>query len=193
MPDLLWETAPVATKPKNYRAPSWSWASLDRRIDWPLWQVFSSCGRCYIYCTVLDVQTTPVGLDPYGGVKDGFLNVREVFEKMTVVWVGGDKSQHPWRFYRQGKEIGNVNLDVESNVIQLHGRENIYQALLVAECNSCDESKTLIRGLLLEKNGRKRENHDDVERVGTSTLFSGVMPGLLGVWNSDAEDVILIV
>lgn len=196
MHDLFWQTAAVAIKPKNYRAPSWSWASLDGRIDWPLWRVFSSCSKCRTYCTVLDVQTTPAGLDPYGAVKDGFLKVRGNLQEMRVVRVDGDNSQRPWRLYHQGQEIGDVNLDMESNVIQVHGRENMYHGLIVAECRGVEERRTLIRGLLLEKNGGKREGYDEFERVGTFTLYSSVMPGLynsLGVSNSDAEVVIMIV
>jgi hypothetical protein len=196
MHDLFWKTVAIATKPKKYRAPSWSWASLDGRITWPLWRVFLSCSKCSMYCTVLDAQTTPVGLDPYGAVKDGFLKVRGVIEEMKVMWVSGDKSKHPWRLYYKGGEIGNVNLDIESDASQVHGRENIYQALLVAQCKMCEGSKTLIRGLLLEKNGRKRENYDEFERVGTFALFSGVIPGQygsLGIWDRDAKQVIMIV
>ncbi|KAF8852840.1 HET-domain-containing protein [Acephala macrosclerotiorum] len=203
--DLFWQTVtiptepkrcPITTKPKKYRAPSWSWASFDGRINWPLQRVLLTCSKCSIYCTILDAQTTLVGLDPYGAVKDGFLKVRGVFEEMKVMWVGGDRSQHPWRLYHEGGEIGNVNLDMESDTIQVHGQENIYQALLVAGCKSFKESSTIIRGLLLKKNGRKRENYDEFERVGTFALFSGVVPGQygnLGIWNSDAEQVIMIV
>jgi hypothetical protein len=200
MHDLFWQTCAIATKPttkpKKYRAPSWSWASLDGRINWPLSQVFLSCDECSVYCTVLDARVTPVGLDPYGAVKDGFLKIRGVLEEMKVVWVGGDRSQHPWRLYHKEGEIGNANLDMESETIQVHGRENIYQALLVAKCKSGEKSKTLIRGLLLEKNGCKREDCDEFERVGTFALFSDFIPGQygsLGVWNRDAEQVMMIV
>lgn len=80
-----------------------------------------------------------------------------------------------------------MSLDTETDVIQAHDREHIYQGLFVAGCKSSEESEPLIRGLLLEKDDHKRENYDEVERVGTLTLFSGVMSGLydsLGAWNS---------
>lgn len=194
--DLFWQTAAIATKSKTYRAPSWSWASLDGRINWPSWRFYSSCNKCSMYCTMLHVQTTPAGLDPYGAVKDGFLKVQGALEEVEVVWVGGDRSQHPWRLHHKGKKIGNVNLDIESDDMKVHGQENIYQALLMAKCMNWKESKTFIRGLLLERNGRERENHTEFERVGTFTLFSSITPGQYGgfdVWDSDTERVILIV
>jgi hypothetical protein len=142
------------------------------------------------------MQTTFVGLDPYGAIKDGFLKVRGVIEELKVMWVGGDRSQHPWRLYREGGEIGNANLDMESDTIQVHGRENIYQALLVAGCKSSEESDTITRGLLLKKNSRKRESYDEFERVGIFALFSDVIPGQYGnpgICDKDTEQVIMIV
>jgi hypothetical protein len=196
--DLFWQTVAVATKPKNYRAPSWSWASLDGRINWPFWRSDSTCNnKCTIYCTVLDAQTTPVGLDLYGAVKDGFLEVQGVLEEVKVVRVGEEGPQHSWRLAHKGREIGNVNFDIESDDIRLHWAENIYQAMLVARCDDREDGKAPARGLLLEKNGRKRENHDEVERVGTFTLFSSVIPGRDGSLSIDsdknAEQVVVIV
>jgi hypothetical protein len=77
MHDLFWETVYIAIKPKKCRAPSWSWASLDGRINWPL---------CAFSFRVVSVAcTTSVDLDPYGAVKDGFLKVQGVFEEMKIV------------------------------------------------------------------------------------------------------------
>ncbi|KAF8846586.1 hypothetical protein BDZ45DRAFT_541413, partial [Acephala macrosclerotiorum] len=73
--DLFRKTVGVATKPKNYRAPSWSWASLDGRITRPSWEHDSVSEDCSMRCTILDVQTTPSGLDPYGAVEDGLLKI----------------------------------------------------------------------------------------------------------------------
>jgi hypothetical protein len=195
--DLFWQTAAVVTKTKKYRAPSWSWASVDGRINWPFWRVGSTCSKCSMYCSVLDAQTTLVGLDPYGAVKDGFLKVQGILEEVKVKRVGRRASQHSWRLSYKRGEIGYVNLDIESDDIRLHWSENIYQAIIVARCNSGEDGKAPIRGLLLEKNGRKREDHDEFERVGTFTLFSSVIPGEYGslgvVSDKNEQQVIVIV
>jgi hypothetical protein len=196
MHDLFWEPLTTMTSPKKYRAPTWSWASLDGRIKWLPWTDLLYCTRCIMYCTVLDAQTVPAGLDRYGAVKDGFLKIRGVIKEMKVRWSGeknmGKNLRYAWRLNHEGKAIGESNLDMEGNRVQIHGREKIYQALLVAGCNG----KTRTRGLLLEKNGRKREDHDEFERVGTFVLFSDVTIGehwSEGIWNRDAEQVIMIV
>jgi hypothetical protein len=195
--DLFWKTVAAATKPRDYRAPSWSWASVDGRINWPLWRGFSASSKCIMYCTVLDAQTTPVGLDPYGAVKDGFLKVHGTLEDVKLRQVTREGSQHSWRLTYQEEEIGYANLDIESEDIRLHWRENIYQAILMAKCESWEEDRTLIRGLLLEKSGRKRESHDEFERVGTFALFSSVIPSQDGslsrVPDKNEEQVIMIV
>jgi hypothetical protein len=191
---LFWQTVSTAIRPKEYLAPSWSWASLDGRVYWPLNRVFKSCNECCMYCTILDAKTTPVGLDPYGAVKDAFLKVRGVLEEMQVIWVDGRR--YPWRLCHEGGEIGNASLDTEDDTIQVHPSEHVYQALLVAECKSPNERKPSARGLLLKKNGRKREGCEEFERVGTFALFSGVTPGRdgsLGIWDIDAEQLLMIV
>jgi hypothetical protein len=189
--DLFWKTVTVATKHKKYRAPSWSWASVDGRINWPYWRASSLCSKCILYWTVLDAQTTPVGLDPYGAVQDGFLKVRGILEDVKVMQFIREGSQHSWRLTYREEQIGYVNLDIESEDIRLHWRENIYQAIIVAKCI------TSIRGLLLEKNGRKRDNNDEFERVGTFTLFSSVIPGegssSLDVFSDKKEEQVIVI
>lgn len=193
--DLFWQTTAGVTepkRPKKYRAPSWSWASLDGSINWPYGPLSSSCSECKMFCSVLDVRTTPMGLDPYGAVKDGFLKVRGVYEQVDVRLIGGDRYQHPWRLHHQGKEIGHVNLDIETDGMRVRDRENLYSALLVSHCKSREDSKPLVRGLLLEKNGRKRQGHNEFERVGIFTLFQDVMWDR-DVLNGDAEEMVMIV
>ncbi|CZR67815.1 uncharacterized protein PAC_17714 [Phialocephala subalpina] len=188
--DLFWATKGVATKPKNYRAPSWSWASLDGRIVWPYWQHDSKCAECIMRCTVLDVRTAPSGLDPYGAVKDGVLKVQGALAEMKVAWVSYDGFQHTWRLIQEGKYIGRANVDIESEELKIGGQAT-YQALLVALCTLSEDSNSgLTRGLLLEKNGRKRGDDDEFERVGTFDLYDDAPQG---IWESHAEGTIVII
>jgi hypothetical protein len=56
-----------ATTPTEYRAPSWSWASLDAPI------IFIPLTYGNLVATVIDCETTPSGSDMYGRVKAGKL------------------------------------------------------------------------------------------------------------------------
>ena len=71
---LLWFVDSLAglalPRPRPYRAPSWSWASVDGQV----------VGGDYrendgILITVLDVGVTPVGTDSTGQIKDGFIRL----------------------------------------------------------------------------------------------------------------------
>ncbi|USP82142.1 hypothetical protein yc1106_09416 [Curvularia clavata] len=81
--DLLWRVnktdLPNAARPTEYRAPSWSWASVDAPISyWPA----SFCSRTYAdkaKCwTIIRAETTRAGLDPTGEVSAGVLKVEAV-------------------------------------------------------------------------------------------------------------------
>jgi len=57
-------------RPKEYRAPTWSWASIDSHI------LFNELSFKHIVAEVIECQTTPSGVDPYGRVSGGFLKIR---------------------------------------------------------------------------------------------------------------------
>lgn len=189
--DLFWHPSEPPTKPEGYRAPSWSWASLDGRFRWPSFVLDASCNKCIMYCNILEAKTVPLGLDPYGAVEDGFLKVHGILEEVKAVRQRGSGYQNWWRLLHREKEVGNASLAME-----VHCREVQYQALLVARCNSLEENKSLARGLLLEKNGRKRENLDEFTRVGTFTLFSSVVPSTQGSFSAydmnEGRDILII-
>ena len=55
----------------EYRAPSWSWASLDARVKFPSpLQHGSMCAEC------IDVQIEPAAIHPFGKVKSGSIKLR---------------------------------------------------------------------------------------------------------------------
>jgi hypothetical protein len=68
--DLCWQAISRTTrKPLRYRAPSWSWASLDGSILWMDREVSE-------LLKLVDYSITPVGLDPFGQIADGWILVR---------------------------------------------------------------------------------------------------------------------
>lgn len=64
---LKGEVIGEARKPAEYRAPSWSWASIDAPVR------FITLAYKDLVARVVKCETTPSGIDPYGRVKDGRL------------------------------------------------------------------------------------------------------------------------
>jgi hypothetical protein len=68
---LLWETHPesimgrtFSQRPKKYRAPSWSWASVDGEIV--PWRPSRDKEKAHVFANVIDVEVTTVNHDPFG-------------------------------------------------------------------------------------------------------------------------------
>ena len=62
-------------RPQTYRAPSWSWASVEGTIiTFP--EVRPEEDRWLELCQVLEAKTTPLGEDTTGQVSDGYIRLR---------------------------------------------------------------------------------------------------------------------
>lgn len=70
---LLWVSRTSMGRPDSYRAPSWSWASVDGYIAFSYF-VLAGC-RCSRVTSVVDVEVTPRGLSIYGQIKAGFVRL----------------------------------------------------------------------------------------------------------------------
>ena len=68
---LLWATTSQVTRPSQWRAPSWSWAALDGRID----AVGSESQHGNLYCETIDANIIPAGIDGFGEVCGGSLSL----------------------------------------------------------------------------------------------------------------------
>ncbi|KAB2099755.1 hypothetical protein AG0111_0g11925 [Alternaria gaisen] len=82
---LLWSTpkGEITKRPVRYRAPSWSWAAIDGRLDWPSEQGLMGAE---IFCTLLDVEIQPLrSKQPYGAVTAGRIKVYG--EVKQVLWL----------------------------------------------------------------------------------------------------------
>ncbi|KAF4828681.1 hypothetical protein CGCTS75_v007171 [Colletotrichum tropicale] len=75
--NLLWHVSEPAKRPERYRAPSWSWASVDNAS-------FSSYHECYSdfptpnreLVSVVEVTTTPLTSDDTGQLRGGSLTLK---------------------------------------------------------------------------------------------------------------------
>jgi hypothetical protein len=70
---LIWSVPPSETRPRPeaYRCPSWSWASVDSRIEMAYWQVGDD--RSTALAKILQAGVTPAGNDDVGPIQNGFL------------------------------------------------------------------------------------------------------------------------
>ena len=88
--DLAWWTGPdnhlgtpvVPSRPITYRAPSWSWASIDGPINYRSAWVDLELNPSKFAPVIVEVSTTTAGKDPLGQVKDGhiFLQTQYLFK-----------------------------------------------------------------------------------------------------------------
>ena len=78
---LLWEHKPTyryekttkRSRPSQYRAPSWSWASLDGNVRYP--GSLQPQGPDH-NASLVDYHITLAGIDPFGQVSDGWISIR---------------------------------------------------------------------------------------------------------------------
>ncbi|KAF4631841.1 hypothetical protein G7Y89_g6293 [Cudoniella acicularis] len=70
---LLWEVKDTAVARRvPGRAPSWSWASVEGTLG----LCRKSLRNIFFLVDVLEAQTTPLGLDPFGQVRSGIIKLR---------------------------------------------------------------------------------------------------------------------
>jgi hypothetical protein len=68
--DLLWHaSADLLERPQQWRAPSWSWASINSPISYDM-------GEAVTWIQVLEASCSSIGPDPYGELSAGFLRLK---------------------------------------------------------------------------------------------------------------------
>jgi hypothetical protein len=92
-------------KPKEYRAPSWSWASIDGKIDFLSSRPSSIAA--FVDCTVQLWSEN----DPFGRVKGGTLVLEGRLKESEVRWQGADSI--PQLFGSDESFVGDIWLDID--------------------------------------------------------------------------------
>jgi hypothetical protein len=167
--DLFWYPTGQTIDIREYRAPSWSWASLDGPITWFDSRTCAQNG-CQMHCTILNVWTKPLGLDPLGAIVDGHLKIVGQLLKVDASWTG-DPNRYQWRLDFGSKEVARAIPDRPIKDIQSNSTTQSFWALLFATCNDDARQKQRPRGLVLEDTGRKRETLDEFQRVGVFKIL----------------------
>lgn len=76
---LPWLVSGERRKRPTWRAPSWSWMSVDGQAcysQWGIWPYATLRPDTREYITVQDAWTTPSGPDPFGQVSSGLLSIK---------------------------------------------------------------------------------------------------------------------
>uniref|UniRef100_A0A0B7JMX6 Heterokaryon incompatibility domain-containing protein n=1 Tax=Bionectria ochroleuca TaxID=29856 RepID=A0A0B7JMX6_BIOOC len=164
-------------RPKDYLAPSWSWASVKGTVDWfnkrdgsrPIDTVFTP--------EILELSTEPAGNDPFGMLVGGRLRMRGLFTPAAALWREGDNLQADERSIMVPgpdglRKVGNVIFDVPSEACQVVfcfacRREEEYgwiDALALVPSGELDASTQFKRvGLIRSKDKSWWENAHRIE------------------------------
>jgi Heterokaryon incompatibility protein (HET) len=113
---LLWQGATTTcSRPREYRAPSWSWASIDGPVSMRATE--RQLGHWYhIFTEVLVAETTTAGNNPTGKVTEGYLHLLVLFANAT--W---EKGKYRMELVEVSKP-GGKSLDMRScSSMRLHG------------------------------------------------------------------------
>ena len=167
---LMWTTrnglqanGEITYRPETYRAPSWSWASIEGVIQtFP--EVSPEEEQLVELCQALEAKTTPLGEDSTGQVCDGYVRVRgrllgtedlsfHTSPKGKVVQIVRTRSDDPSKSW--------INCQID-DVRQWSPRNNVL--LPVLQCDHRSPQSCMLKGLVLVPvEGRT----DTYARVGT--------------------------
>lgn len=123
MDTLLWSVRGPGKRPSEYRAPSWSWASLDGTAT-----IFGGFMTKSVtsFASMISVETVPVGEEDTGEVKSGLLVLEGPCAH--VIMNMGPRVFDPFR-HQNRKDIRAIRGDSEGNRIDAHTKFNRAEAV----------------------------------------------------------------
>ncbi|KAK1986953.1 heterokaryon incompatibility protein [Colletotrichum cereale] len=158
---LLWHrTEQWLRRPADgYRAPSWSWASLEGGVSVPeIASMLTSGNEMEVVVDIVDVQTTALGLDPRGMLRSGHLTLKGKL-KTADPRVDPATPGHRW-FSKYRKELAIDFLNSDGEMVGLaffdeeySGRER--QPLYYLRVVRRQMEPSRWHGLLLEPTGER--------------------------------------
>ena len=155
---LLWRRSRTLTslaRPKVYRAPSWSWASVEGEVEWSSDQrrIGSSdevLSDVIYRASIVEARTTPTS-DPYGSVSGGYIQIRG---RLCTTTPERAKSQPVW-------DVVSVNSCHDPEHIPAEPEEFMVLILLIIKENS--EHQT--QGLLIEYTGNQKGQYKRIGQI----------------------------
>ena len=80
---LLSLKAAASIRPLTYRAPTWSWASIDSEVEFQL----STRRTSHVLVKVIDATTMPLTSDSTGQIIDGYLKLKTNLVRLTMYFI----------------------------------------------------------------------------------------------------------
>ncbi|KAG7076122.1 HET-domain-containing protein [Colletotrichum scovillei] len=109
---MLWNTVMQPSKPKAWRAPSWSWASSDAEIAWDLRFSLPLIQKC----SIENIHIEAAGSDPFGRLESAWIELRAVCVPVVLRPVQQAESDQDTYlaevlFYERGEIMAQGSLD----------------------------------------------------------------------------------
>jgi len=174
---LLWRGPFQGKRSVKYRAPTWSWASVEGRITFI--DFYKGYDQKYELSfssrtpRLLNIKAEPVGLDPRGRLASGYISLACHIKsaRYTFSRVSQPIGKHYSRKHNSGiltdlsteQEVGAVWLDVKSENANV---ENVIEIALLQYVTREQKQKTYLHhgiGLALRKTGKRGNEY---QRVG---------------------------
>jgi Heterokaryon incompatibility protein (HET) len=120
--DLTWRTEQgkwddgdvKIMKPSDYRAPSWSWASIDGPIEHKYCLENAESGHVTAAFDILEGKVVPMGHNPFGQVRHGFLKLSGFLLEAICL---GPITRWDIPLYHEGTPLGNFHPDTKEDVL----------------------------------------------------------------------------
>lgn len=164
---LLWysRTSEPLQRPSNYRAPSWSWASVDGPVDF--FTINAGIVKPYVEVEDVEAWIELEGTDPYGRIKNGALSLRGAVREAYIETIEEEDSYEGSRMsvqilFDDISAIGSITMDFPIPDGKVY-------CLLVASAYMSQSTKmdnNVV--MLLESTG----NENEFRRVGYSVFFN---------------------
>ena len=141
---LMWRrsrTLATLTRPNAYRAPSWSWASVEGEVEWNSDRRRVGSSDVIYGASIVEARTSPTG-DPYGSVYGGCIQIRG---RLCITTRDRAKSQ-PVRDV--------VSVTGRHDTEHIPGESEEFMVLILSIIKENSEHHT--RGLLIEYSGDKK-------------------------------------
>ena len=166
MTELLWERTTPTKEVKVIRkdhisqciAPSWSWASVDGPIVYPLSDDDNE-NQLGVYADIVEAKTFPQG-DQYGPVDSGFLIIRGSLFSVELASSQSTSSKYPSREWKASFTQGpflthkwsSASLDNDSRLAP-STKDSFYFLPMRSKINDYRRPNSKLIGLLLEETG----------------------------------------
>ena len=148
---LMWSASfgDQLSRPAPYRAPSWSWASVEGPVEYVVVDNNDTTA-----VKIVHAKVEPLGYDKHGQVKAGSITICGVLVSATTAVVRGQQTTITDIFDAAGQKIGTCTFDIEESL------PRPVTGLLIP---LNDRPSPLVRALILEATG---DRPDEYRRLG---------------------------